>query len=90
MSGTVRNHVRVDCKCGRTGCMFCDGGLFACSVCGLIEGSLTTQCPGVESYRDHGDAVYEGREDFIGGKWVSGAVSDASPAKWRKDNATTT
>lgn len=57
--------------------------LSICKVCGLIEGSLTTECPGVDSYKDHGDAVYKGLEDFRDGRWVPGAVSDCSPAKYR-------
>jgi hypothetical protein len=39
-------------------------------VCGLYEGSLTTECPGVPSYKDHAAKVYAGLEDFIDGKWI--------------------
>jgi len=65
----------------------CDGScilctLAVCKVCGLIEGSLTTDCPGVDAFKEHGDAVYAGTEDFRDGQWVK-ACSDASPAKYR-------
>ena len=53
--------------CGGT-CNICC--LFICKVCGLYEGSLTTECPGVPSYKDHAAKVYAGLEDFIDGKWV--------------------
>lgn len=51
-------------------CPVCDGGLAICTVCGLIEGSLTTDCPGQESWKQCGDAVYAGLIDFRNGEWV--------------------
>jgi hypothetical protein len=39
-------HVRYECKCNKLYCQFCDGGLFACTACRGLEGTLTTDCPG--------------------------------------------
>lgn len=61
-------------------CPICDGGLGVCETCGLYEGSLTSECPGEESYRLHADAVYAGDEDFRDGKWHTGMKSPACPA----------
>lgn len=43
---THKGHVAFECHCNRTGCMFCDGGLFSCTICGALEGALLPQCPG--------------------------------------------
>lgn len=80
-------HVKAICKtqdCGGM-CMRCN--LFICSVCGLLEGALTTDCPGVEAFRDHSDAVYDGQEDFKGGAWVP-ECSPCSPAFYRLSRTT--
>lgn len=57
--------------CGRGdcggGCFLCT--LFVCKHCGLFEGSITTDCPGVES-GDKGDDIYAGKLDFRAGQWV--------------------
>lgn len=45
--------------------MFCDGGLFACSVCSSFEGATTTECPGRQMTPEERDAVYAGDIDFI-------------------------
>jgi hypothetical protein len=63
---------RQDCDCsGDINCWVCEGGLFICKACGLLEGSLTTECPGVPSFSEHARNVYEGLEDFVGGEWVN-------------------
>lgn len=82
MPNNMGGHVRVE-HCGNpncNGCVVCD--CFVCSRCGLLEGALTTECPGVESYREHGDAVYKGEIDYVDGKWVPG-VSKHSPAAYK-------
>jgi hypothetical protein len=56
------------CKYGT--CMFCDGGLFACDVCGSFDGYSTTDCPGRKIHDI--DAVYAGRLDYRAGTWVAG------------------
>lgn len=72
-------HIALVCKCHETACQFCDGGLFACVRCGSFEGATTTECPGEQIIRYKSDAVYEGRLDYVGGKWVWGACSPHSP-----------
>jgi len=52
-------------------CSVCDGGLAICTVCGLIEGSLTTDCPGEDCWLARGDAIYAGKIDFREGAWVA-------------------
>lgn len=47
---------------------YVDGGLGICKVCGLGEGSLTTECPGEQS-GEMGEAVYEGKLDYVEGSW---------------------
>ena len=76
-------HVALECDCGNTGCMFCDGGLFACTRCGSFEGATTTDCPGRQIHL--ADEVYAGRLDYRiingVGSWVAGPSSD-TPALW--------
>lgn len=66
-------HTEYICKSNHEypGCMFCDGGLFACTVCGGIEGSLTTDCPGKRMTEAEQDEVYAGRKDYREGRgWI--------------------
>ena len=72
MEHRYAKHCKPDGPCDREFCSICVGGLAVCEVCNLYEGSLTTECPGVPSYGEHADAVYAGKEDFRGGKWVEG------------------
>lgn len=69
---------------GRT-CMFCDGGLFACSLCNSFEGATTTHCPGRKMTADQHDAVYAGDLDFRrkadGSGWWVRAGSPHTPNK---------
>jgi hypothetical protein len=48
-------------------CPICAGGLAYCDVCGLYEGCLTTDCPGVQSFREYADPVYSGTLDYRDG-----------------------
>lgn len=72
----MAEHVYLDgksCNCKKEGnCMICDGGLAICKICGLYEGSLTTECPSYDCYKDKSDDVYAGKIDFRDGKWVKG------------------
>ncbi len=52
-------------------CMFCDGGLTACTVCNGFEGAMTTQCPGRRMTTTENDEVYAGKLDFRGGRWAA-------------------
>ncbi|MDF2650150.1 MAG: hypothetical protein K0Q73_5955 [Paenibacillus sp.] len=59
-----------------------DGGLALCKVCGGMEGSLTTDCPGEKIPFDQDQKVYRGEIDYVEGKgWVDKA-SMSSPAFW--------
>lgn len=64
-------HVAATCS-GRhcDGCMFCVGGLWACDVCGGLEGGMPSTCPGRAMDADTADAVYKGLKDFRDGAWV--------------------
>lgn len=66
-----------------TSCMICDGGLFVCTRCGLLEGSVTTECSGIPSYSVYGDSVYKGHVDYRSGEWVN-EVSHFSPVFYSK------
>ena len=63
-----------DCKCDNPYCNVCEGGLEICKVCGLYEGSLTTDCPGERVDGDSADKVYQGKMDYRNGEWVQGVT----------------
>lgn len=47
--GQLKEHVYYKCpgtSCLEVNCVYCDGGLMACTVCGQAEGDLTETCPG--------------------------------------------
>lgn len=50
-------------------CMWCDGGLEVCDVCGSFEGATTTHCPGADMDRLTRDKVYVTDMDFVNGAW---------------------
>jgi hypothetical protein len=52
------------------GCMFCDGGLFLCSVCDSFEGATTSDCPATKMTQEQIDAVYAGTLNFRNGQWL--------------------
>jgi hypothetical protein len=81
MSGTRADnsgHVEYVCTCHRVGCMFCDGGLFRCTICDSFEGATTTQCPGRKMSKDEIDRVYAGVLDFREGEWVNAPSGSCS------------
>lgn len=47
-----------------------DGGLSHCKICGGLEGSLTTDCPGEMLSYEQDQKVYKGEVDFVNGQWV--------------------
>jgi hypothetical protein len=53
-------HVWHKCQCYEAGCMFCDGGLGLCTVCGAFEGQLLTHCPGYRLSEETLEACYRG------------------------------
>jgi hypothetical protein len=51
--------------------MFCDGGLFSCTVCDGFEGTLPTDCPGTRMTQEQSDATYDGNLDYREGRgWI--------------------
>lgn len=65
-------HTWYKCTCGSVGCMFCDGGLSACTVCGGLEGTLTTDCCGHRLTTQEEHEIYDlGILDFRNGQWVN-------------------
>lgn len=65
-------HVGYECQkpCTRSHCQFCMGGLFACTLCGGLEGSVPTHCPKTRMLDPVSDLVYKGKLDFKDGKWI--------------------
>lgn len=66
-------------------CMFCSGGLFACTRCGSFEGMTTTHCPGDDQAvkGDIGDAVYNGQLDYRAGEWVAAGSPHTPNRGWQ-------
>lgn len=58
------------CK-SETYCIYCDGGLSSCTVCGGAEGSLPTECPGRLMTPEEQDQVYQGPLDFSNCEWTT-------------------
>lgn len=72
-------HVDLVCTCYRTGCMFCDGGLWACTICCGLEGSMPSTCPGQRMTHEQTRAVYAGTLDYRNGQWTEGVPSRFCP-----------
>jgi hypothetical protein len=67
-------HTPVECNCDEPYCQFCQGGLFGCSTCGGLEGSVPTHCPGEAMTYKQSDDVYAGRIDYRDGAWIGGVT----------------
>lgn len=80
-----REHVEHRCECRRTGCMFCDGGLSACDVCGAFEGATPTHCPGEEMTEAQREEVYAGTLNFRDGMWRTGEASGSCSSHYGED-----
>jgi hypothetical protein len=61
-------HTWHRCHCNHEGCQFCDGGLRVCDLCLGVEGSLPTDCPGVDMTENQRDDIYAGKLDFRAAK----------------------
>ena len=59
-------------NCNISACGICDGGLFICKNCGLLEGSLTTDCPNITISEFNSDLIYNGFLDFKDRDWIIG------------------
>src|SRR5262249_13524984 len=68
-------HTMKACKCNQWNCQFCQGGLFACDVCGLCEGELTSECSGSHVSQDASAKCYNGTLNYICGEWVTGCFT---------------
>lgn len=68
MTAHTRAAHAPDKDCGPYGCNVCN--LFICSVCGGVEGSLATECPGVRLTLEQQDEIYAGILDFKNGGWL--------------------
>lgn len=63
-------HIRVRHTNCKVHCPICDGSLFACRICNGAEGTLTTECPGTIINEEKQNLIYNGKLDFINGKWI--------------------
>lgn len=54
---------------GGVTCMFCAGGLSACTRCGAFEGAWPDECPGEKMTELQFNAVYAGTLNFRAGEW---------------------
>ena len=61
-------------------CMFCDGGLFACTVCNSFEGATVDDCPGEPMTYEQREAVYAGNLNYRAGKWREECCQIRRPA----------
>jgi hypothetical protein len=75
MSDDNGGHIDYVCagRCSTPGsCMWCDGGLSACTRCGAFEGAWPDHCPGVSMTGKQSDAVYAGTLNYRAGAWREG------------------
>jgi hypothetical protein len=70
--------------CGPYGCNVCN--LFICSVCGGVEGSLTTDCPCYQVPYIMGQLVYAGAIDFVVDQWITKDKTIEIDIRERKKN----
>lgn len=75
----MTQHRRADHDCGD--CIICN--LSVCAICGLYEGTLTSECPGVECSDEKRLDIYAGLTDYIDGSWID-ACSPHSPTYYRR------
>jgi hypothetical protein len=72
--GNTGGHVAMKCSPQRDGkpahhdngehCPYCEDEIFACKVCGCIEGSLASHCPGVDVSDFEQQVIYKGLLDY--------------------------
>lgn len=63
-------HNFYECAKDCTGCIYCNGGLAHCTICGGAEASLPTDCPGEKMSQQQQDNVQAGNADFKNGVWI--------------------
>lgn len=64
----MAQHTWHECDCNQVTCMFCEGGLGACTVCHGLEGALPTDCPGERMGEEREARVYAGEVDYRDGR----------------------
>lgn len=71
LSGSDHEYATPEtCSCtSDLNCPICNGGLTMCRVCGLAEGSLTTECPKYLVSSELTDVIYQGKIDYRFGRW---------------------
>lgn len=69
-----------DAHCQEGRCCYCSGGLAFCTTCKGGEGTLPTDCPGVEMDEDTASAVWDLKLDYV---FPIGWVRPAHPS-WRR------
>ena len=65
-----RQHIYYKCSCQKSYCQFCDGGLAFCIVCKCGEGSLASECPGLNVQEDDQDKICKDILDFVNNRWI--------------------
>lgn len=67
-----REHTPHKCiqPCTQDYCVYCEGGLIFCTVCGGFEGSLTDVCCGFQLHSTVLEAIYKGGLNFLGNAWT--------------------
>jgi hypothetical protein len=85
-------HHDADLDSGVT-CMFCEGGLSACTRCGAFEGAWPDECPGEPMTDQRSDAVYAGTLNYRDGAWRDECCRVRRPAEdvlreqgWTRDD----
>lgn len=83
-------HMWFRCPTPCYGCIFCEGGLATCVVCGAFEGQILSTCPGYHLSEETLDACYQGNVadmDLYRTHFNAGLVRE--DGKWiRSDHAT--
>lgn len=81
-------HVDYVCNGGHEErpCMFCDGGLGACTRCDAFEGAWPDHCPGQRMTSEQSEAVYAGELNYRDGAWRPGECCQAMrPVRRREE-----
>ena len=67
----MREHIwEKHINCSNWSCPICVGGLGFCTICGGMEGTLTTECCGRPITEEESNRIYKlGNLDFIDGEW---------------------
>lgn len=75
-------HIMYVCPpdCENAYCSYCQGGLYLCTRCNLLEGALTSECPGRPVGKETVDLTYADSIDFKRECWLVGNASPHSPA----------